>query len=164
MKHFVLWKRTPILAMLALALATGLLAGCTGKEGGSGNLSAFEVGKRIELSADLGNMKQGDAERLNKLYHLSSGDVADFVLYTASSNVKADELLIIQLKEGSEKEPVLAKIEERIAAQTVKFKDYRPEEYHLIEKCVLKTHGLFILFAVSPEAGAMERIFDETFS
>ncbi|MDU2241943.1 MAG: DUF4358 domain-containing protein, partial [Paenibacillus sp.] len=97
------------------------------------------------------------------LYHLSSGDVASFVLYTASSNVKADELLVIQLKEESEKDRIMAKIEGRIAAQTAKFKNYRPEEYDLIEKRVLKTHGLFILFAVSAEADSMERVFDETF-
>lgn len=148
--------------MLALSLMIGLLAGCTGREGGSGNLSAVEVGKRIEKSANLGNMEQGDEERLKKLYHLSSGDVASFVFYTASSNVKADELLVIQLKEESEKDRIMAKIEGRIAAQTAKFKNYRPEEYDLIEKRVLKTHGLFILFAVSAEADSMERVFDET--
>lgn len=149
--------------MLALSLMIGLLAGCTGREGGSGNLSAVEVAKRIEKSANLGHMEQGDEERLKKLYHLSSGDVASFVLYTASSNVKADELLVIQLKEESEKDRKMAKIEGRIAAQTAKFKNYRPEEYDLIEKRVLKTHGLFILFAVSAEADSMERVFDETF-
>lgn len=164
MKRLVIWKRKPILAMLVLAFAVGLLAGCTGKEGGSGNLSAVEVGERIEKSANMGNMKQGDEERLKKLYHLSNGDVASFVLYTATSNVKADELLVIQLKEESEKDRVLAKIEGRIAAQTAKFKDYRPEEYDLIEKRVLKTHGLFVLFAVSADADNMERIFDEAFS
>lgn len=164
MKRLVLWKRKPILAMLALSLMIGLLAGCTGREGESSNLSAVEVGERIEKSANLGNMKQGDEERLKKLYHLSSDDVASFVLYTASSNVKAEELLVIQLKEESEKNRVMAKIEERIAAQTAKFKDYRPEEYDLVENRVLKTHGLYILFAVSAEADSIERGFDEIFS
>ncbi|MUG86173.1 DUF4358 domain-containing protein [Paenibacillus timonensis] len=158
------WRGKRILAILTLVFAIGFLTGCTGKEGGNGNFSAVEVGERIQKSADLGNMKQGDAKRFKKLYHLSSEDVSSFVLYTASSNVKADELLVIRLKDESEKDHIMEKIEERIAAQTAKFMDYRPAEYDLVKKHVLKTQGLYILFAVSAEADVIERIFNDTFS
>jgi hypothetical protein len=47
------------------------------------------------------------------------------------------------------------------SSQTVKFKDYRPEEYYLIEKHVLKSNGLFVFFAVLKDADRMERAFDE---
>ncbi|MGZ7441595.1 DUF4358 domain-containing protein [Paenibacillus sp. TH7-28] len=147
-------------ALLALIVMTGILAGCAEREKGTGNLTAADVGERIRQSANLENMKQGDAEKLQKLYHISSEDIADFVLYTASSNVRADELLVIRLKDEAQADRVMAKIAERIAAQSAKFKDYRPDQYYLLEKHVLKTKGLFILFAVSAEADQMERVFD----
>ncbi|WP_337484140.1 DUF4358 domain-containing protein [Paenibacillus sp. OSY-SE] len=51
------------------------------------------------------------------------------MLYTANSNVKAS-------------------ITKRIDAQTVKFKDYRPNEYALLKKHVLKVQVPYILFTV----------------
>lgn len=85
----------------------------------------------------------------------------DFILFTASSNVKADELAVIKVKDASDTENVTEKIQQRIEAQTIKLKDYRPEEYFLIKKHVLKTKGPFVLFAVSKEVDQIESVFDE---
>lgn len=159
------YNRKLVAALVAVALAIGLLAGCSGKgDGDEDKLSAADVGERIRQAVSLDDMKQGDEKKLQKLYHIDAGDVEDFVLYTATSNVKADELAVIKVKDEHQVESVKAKILQRIDAQTVKFKDYRPEEYFLIEKHVLKTKGPFILFAVSQEADRMERAFDEAFS
>ncbi|GIP32142.1 DUF4358 domain-containing protein [Paenibacillus sp. J2TS4] len=153
-----------IAAILAFAVAVGVMAGCSGKENGAADaLSAAEVGERIRQAVNLDDMKQGDSSKLSKLYHIDAGEVEDFILYTASSNVKADELAVIKVKDVNQVESVKEKIRQRIEAQTVKFKDYRPDEYFLIEKHVLKTKGPFILLAVSHEADLMERAFDGTF-
>ncbi|CAH0122714.1 hypothetical protein PAE9249_05303 [Paenibacillus sp. CECT 9249] len=159
------YNRKLAAALVAFALAIGLLTGCSGKgDGDADKLSAAVVGERIGQAVSLNDMKQGDAKKLQKLYHIDAEDVEDFVLYTATSNVKADELAVIKVKDKNQVESVKAKLLQRIDAQTVKFKDYRPEEYFLIEKHVLKTKGPFILFAVSQEADRMERAFDEAFS
>lgn len=157
-------KRPFVAVLLALIVLMSIVAGCAGREGAAGNLAAADVGERIRQSANLEGMEQRDMNKLQKLYHISSEEIADFVFYTASSNVKADELLVVRLKDEAQADRVTAKIEERIAAQSAKFKDYRPEQYYLLEKRVLKTKGSFILFAVSAEADQMERAFDETLS
>jgi hypothetical protein len=146
---------------LALAVAIVILTGCSGRGGAPEALTAAEAGERIQQAANLSEMKRGHAEKLHELYHIEATDVADFVLYTALSNVKADELAVIKVKDASETERVMDQIRQRIKEQTVKFKDYRPEEYYLIEKHVLKSRGPFVLFAVSSDADRMERAFDE---
>ncbi len=151
-------------AVLAFAVAVVVLAGCSGRKDGLGEgLSAGEVGERIQRAVNLEELKQGDMHKLQKLYHIDAGEIEDFVLYTASSNVKADELAVIKTKDANQAESVKENILQRIDALTAKFKDYRPEEYALIEKHVLKTKGPFVLFAVSKEADRMERAFDEAF-
>lgn len=151
-------------AILAFAVAVGVMAGCSGKEDVAAEaLSAAEVGERIRQAVNFDDMKQGDSSKLQKLYHIDAAEVEDFILYTASSNVKADELAVIKVKDENQVESIKEKIRQRIEAQTVKFKDYRPDEYYLIEKHVLKTRGPFILFAVSREADLMERAFDGAF-
>lgn len=151
-------------AILAFAVVVSVMVGCSGKEDGTAEaLSADEVGERIQQAVNLDGMKQGDGNKLQKLYAIDAGEVEDFILYTASSNVKADELSIIKVKDMNQVESIKEKIRQRIEAQTVKFRDYRPDEYFLIEKHVLKTKGPFVLFAVSKEADLMERAFDDAF-
>lgn len=108
-------------------------------------------------------MKKGDLNKLQKLYKIDAVNVDDFILYTSTSNVKADELAVIKLKDESQAESVKENIEQRIEAQKMKFKDYRPDEYFLVENHVLKTKGPFVFFAVSKEADSMERAFDGVF-
>ena len=156
-------KRLVILPiMLAVSVGIGILAGCTAGNGeATEELTAVEVGEYIGQAVSLDDMKQGDLERLQRLYHIEEGIVEDFVLFTAASNVQADELTIIKFKDRNDADSVLASIERRIEAQSAKFQDYRPEEYYLIEKHVLKTKGRLILFAVSEEADRMAEAFDE---
>ncbi|WP_429841603.1 DUF4358 domain-containing protein [Brevibacillus sp. FIR094] len=147
--------------LLMLAIGMSILAGCSSGDETSGDLSAVEVGEKIQQTVSFQNMKQGDLEKLQKLYQIEAGKVEDFILYTASSNVKADELAVIKVKDASDTENIKEKFQQRIEAQTIKLKDYRPEEYFLIEKHVLKTKGQFVLFAVSKEVDQIETVFDE---
>lgn len=147
--------------LLMFAIGMGMLAGCSGEGGTSEELSAEKVGERIQQAVSFQDMKQRDLEKLQKLYQIEAEKVENFILYTASSNVKADELAVIKVKVASDTENVKEKIQQRIEAQTIKFKDYRPEEYFLIEKHVLKTKGQFVLFAVSKEVDQIESVFDE---
>ncbi|MDG0874782.1 DUF4358 domain-containing protein [Paenibacillus thiaminolyticus] len=151
------WKSLALVMMLAVVI--GALAGCSGKQNGE-ELSAAAVAERIQRAVNLDEMKQGDRKKLHKLYHIEADEVEDFMLYTAASNVKADELAIIKVKDADQAERVKQNILQRIDAQTVKFKDYRPDEYFLIEKHVLKTKNRFVFFAVSKEAAQMEAAFD----
>ncbi|MFB7817672.1 DUF4358 domain-containing protein [Paenibacillus chitinolyticus] len=148
-------------ALLILLLAClCIAAGCSGK-GKSEVIPVDEIGKHIEQSVSLDNLKKGDLEKVQKLYGLEAEVVEDVILYTATSNVKADEIAVIRLKEEGKSDYVKQRLMKRIDEQTVKFKDYRPDEYALINKHVLKVKGSYVLFAVSKDARLIERAFDE---
>lgn len=149
------------IAVLALTFAILIFAGCASQNGPDKSLTAKEVAEHIQEAADLSEMKQRDAEQLRKLYRIEESEIADFVLYTASSNVKANELAIIKVKDSRDTEKVMEQISRRIEAQTSKFKDYLPEEYYLIEKHVLKSAGPFVFFIVSSDADLIELALDE---
>ncbi|KHF32874.1 DUF4358 domain-containing protein [Paenibacillus sp. FSL M7-1455] len=151
-------------AILAIAVVIGLLSGCEGGRGqGTAATSLDEIGEKVGQSADLKEMKKGDLKKLQKLYNIDPDAVDGFILYTSNSNVRADEWAVIQLKDPQQAENVKAGIGQRIAAQKIKFKDYRPNEFFLVENHVLKTKGSFVFFAVSQEAEQMEKAFDDAF-
>ncbi|BFH15300.1 hypothetical protein J6TS7_46020 [Paenibacillus dendritiformis] len=109
------WK--PFVLMMLAAVVIGALAGCSGKAGEEP--SAAAVGERIQRAVNLDEMKQGDIKKLAKLYHIEADEVEDFILYTAASNVKADELAIIKVRDADQVERVRQNILQRIDAQTV---------------------------------------------
>ncbi|WP_339324621.1 DUF4358 domain-containing protein [Paenibacillus sp. FSL W8-0194] len=151
-------------AILAIAVVIGLLSGCAwGRGEGTAATSLDEIGEKVGQAADLKEMKKGDMKKLQKLYNIDPDAVEGFILYTSNSNVRADEWAVIQLKDPQQAENVKASIGQRIAAQKNKFKDYRPNEFFLVENHVLKTKGSFVFFAVSQEAEQMEKAFDDAF-
>ncbi|KPD05545.1 hypothetical protein AM501_25675 [Aneurinibacillus migulanus] len=157
-------NRKFLAAILVIIVIIGVLAGCSGKgDRAAEELSAIEVWERVQQAMNPDDLKQGDMNKLQKLYHINAAEIEDFILYTASSNVKADELSIIKVKDVNQVENVKGKILQRIKAQMVKFKDYRPDEYFLIQKHVLKTKGPFIIFAVSKEVEKIELAFADAF-
>ncbi|GAA0389898.1 hypothetical protein GCM10008933_20970 [Paenibacillus motobuensis] len=157
-------RRRLLPIVMSFIFTLSVLTGCSGKDDMATNkLSAAQIRERIEQAVSLKDMKEGDQNKLQKLYKIDAESVEDFILYTSTSNVRADELVIIKLKDPSQAENVKEKITQRIDAQKIKFKDYRPDEYFLVEHHVLKTKGAFVFFAVSKEADQMERAFDDAF-
>lgn len=144
--------------MLVCMITAGALIGCSSK---TKNISAKEVGESIEHAVKIDALKKGDQKKLQKLYDISAEDVEDFVLYTAPTNIKADEVVVLKVKDSKNIESIKKKILERIDSQSKKFKDYLPNENFLIENHILKIKGNYVLLAVSAQADKIEKAFNE---
>lgn len=150
-----------LVVLAAVMSLCGILIGCSSKKEGAKDVPVHTIEERIQQAASMEAMDKGDMNRLKKLYHLDAEVVQDFVLYTAESNVEANELAVIRVKQEDQAESVKENIMERIEAQKVKLKDYRPEQFYLVEKHILKVKGRYILFTVSKEAEQIESAFSE---
>ncbi|MFC6649162.1 DUF4358 domain-containing protein [Paenibacillus rhizoplanae] len=153
-------KMKYLVVLSAVMILCGILIGCSSKKEGAKDVPVHTIEEHIKQAASMENM-EWDMNRLKKLYHLDADEVQDFVLYTAESNVEAEELAVIQVKQEHQAESVKEKIMKRIGAQEVKLKDYRPEQFYLVEKHVLKVKGRYILFTVSKDAEQIESAFSE---
>jgi len=156
-------KMKSLFVLSAVMILFGISIGCSGKKEDAKDVPVHTIEERIKQVASMENMEKGDMNRLKKLYHLDADEVQDFVLYTAESNAEANELAVIKVKQEKQAESVKEKITKRIEAQEVKLKDYRPEQYYLVEKHVLMVKGRYILFAVSKDAEKIESAFDKAF-
>ncbi|WP_416198208.1 MAG: DUF4358 domain-containing protein [Sporanaerobacter sp.] len=140
-----------------------LLTGCSSDNKAEKEPSIDEIEKNISEAVDLSNMKKVDGDKLEKLYDIHSDELEGFLLYTADTNIKADEMLILKVSDEKDISDIQDKISNRIEEQSNSFKDYLPDEYYLIEKHVLKSNGQYILFVISEDAEKIESIFDESF-
>lgn len=150
-----------VITIIVCTITFGALSGCFGKKENVNNLSATEIGEKIKQVANLEEMKEGDSKKLQKLYNINTDEVESFVLYTAPTNIKADEIAVIKVKDMKNVENIKEKISSRFEKKSKSFKDYLPDEYFLIEKHVLKTKDNYILLAISKDADKVEKTFDK---
>ncbi|MED3481568.1 DUF4358 domain-containing protein [Bacillus toyonensis] len=150
-----------VITIIVCTITLGALSGCFGKKENVNNLSATEIGAKIKQVANLEEMKKGDSKKLQKLYNINTDEIESFVLYTAPTNIKADEIATIKVKDMKNVKNIKEKILSRIEKKSKSFKDYLPDEYFLIEKHVLKTKDNYILLAISKDADKIEKTFDK---
>lgn len=161
--YFKKTTKPALLCMLLILFTVGTLFGCSSKKSAAKTPSVKEISGKIEQAIDMSNMKTGDSSKLQKLYKIDSKDLEEFAIYAPTSNIKADELAILKVKDANKLNEIKEKISKRVENQGTSFKDYLPNEYALIEKHVLKVNGNYILLAISKDSEKIEKIFDESF-
>lgn len=125
---------------LVIALSSTLLSSCSSSKEGGKQPSIQNIVEEINNKVDISTMKEGDNDKLQKLYDIDDDKLEDFVLYTAPTNIEADEILILKVKDEKDLNNIKDKISKRVEEQSDSFKDYLPDEYYLIEKHILKGH------------------------
>lgn len=152
-----------VITIITCTITLSALTGCFGKQPTVSSLSPAEIGEKIKQTTNIKEMKDGDSKKLQKLYNISTDEVESFVLYTAPTNIKADEITVIKVKDTKNIDSMKEKISNRVEKKSNGFKDYLPNEFFLIEKHVLKTKGNYILLSISKDSDKIEKIFDESF-
>jgi len=161
-KPRTLWKTVLIIAMLSTMII--LLSGCTASgKTPSKNPPVKEIWADINQSVSMPQMSELDGKKFQRLYGIDPDDVAEFSVFVSASNIKADEVAIIKVKDQKDVEDIINKINERINKQETSFKDYLPDEYYIIKNHVLKSQGDYLLLSISKDADKIEEIFDSFF-
>lgn len=112
-----------------------------------------------EISTE--GMEESTNRKLKKLYGLNAADYEGTALYAPVSNMDAEELLIVKLKDSAQAETVQAAIEKRLQKQKNSFEGYGIEQFALLENSVLDVRGNYILYAVHEDADRIKQIFRE---
>lgn len=122
--------------------------------------ASFEsVRDAVVASADLSPMAEADNQMLGRLYGLSAGDYEGMTLYAPTTNMGAEELLVIKLKDRSQQEAVKAAIEARIQTQMDSFEGYGISQYEMLQNAVIEVQGNFVLLVVAADPAPVRKAF-----
>jgi hypothetical protein len=112
------------LFMLSAILLVAL-SGCSSKDN-IPNPSVSEIGEKIAETVDLSDMKELDDNKLQKLYGINPDKIDEYWGLIPASNINAQEILVIKVKDPADIKQVEEKISERVNEQRESFKDYLP--------------------------------------
>ena len=153
MKDWIL--RIAKLLLLVLLAAGGLLV----VKGTARQVDFGKLQADVEKAMDLSDMKQGDARMLRRFYDLNAGELAHWVLYTASDNMAVEELLLVECTSPEQAEQVLEAARNRRETQVKNFEGYGPEQVQLLNGCVIRRDGSYVLFAVSDRVSDIKKAY-----
>ena len=153
MKDWIL--RIAKLLLLVLLAAGGLLV----VKGPARQVDFGKLQADVEKAMDLSDMKQGDARMLRRFYDLNAGELAHWVLYTASDNMAVEELLLVECTSPEQAEQVLEAARNRKETQVKNFEGYGPEQVQLLNGCVIRRDGSYVLFAVSDRVSDIKKAY-----
>lgn len=125
----------------------------------SSNASLESVSQEVLGAADQEGMQESNNRMFQKFYGLDAQDYEGVTLYSPVSNMDAQELLIVKLKDSSQAEAVTEAINSRLETQMNSFEGYGIEQYAMLEDHILDVQGNFILYVVNPNAQAANDAF-----
>lgn len=117
------------------------------------------VSQAVCDAADLTPMAQGDSQMLMRLYGLSAGDYEDMTLYCPTTNMGAEELLVLRLKDPSQGDAVQSALEHRVETQKHSFEGYGVDQFAMLEQAVITVQGNYVLFVVARDPDPVRRAF-----
>lgn len=118
-----------------------------------------DVQEAVISATDLTPMAVGDNQTFKRLYGLSASDYENVLLYYPTTNMGAEELLLIQLKDLSQQQAVKDAIESRLDTQKKSFDGYGVDQYAMLEKAVVEVQGNYILLVVANDPAPVRKAF-----
>jgi len=98
----------------------------------------------------MSNMAQAENQMIKRLYGLDPTAFEACSLYYPTTNMGAEEILIVKLADMSQQETVRAAAKKRLATQKTTFEGYGVEQFDLLTNhSILEVRGNYILFVVS---------------
>lgn len=107
------------------------------------------VTEAVVETLDMTNMVKAENQMVKRLYGLNPADYPACTLYYPTTNMGAEELLVIQLHSSNQVEAVEAAIEARLQTQKNTFEGYGVEQFDLLSNhSVIEIQGNYVLFVV----------------
>ncbi len=153
----------PILLKLARWLVVLLAVGFLWLKFASDPVSEqpFEAVKQAVTSGmNLSAMQEGDNQLVRRFYGLDPTQFEGCALYYPLTNMEAEELFLVKLKDPAQADGVRAAVEKRLESQKAVFDGYGVEQYNMLcNFSRIEVRGNYVLFVVGAQADTAVNVF-----
>ena len=122
--------------------------------------AARDVADAVIETIDMENMLEAANQLIKRFYGLDPSAFESCILYYPTTNMMAEEVLIVKLKDMRQQEQVRAAIEKRIETQKNTFEGYGVEQFEMLtNNAVVEVRGNFILLVVNSNSAEAQKAF-----
>lgn len=124
------------------------------------NAEFADVSAAVLPEVDTANMQEAESQMVKRLYGLDPVQFEGCILYYPLTNMDAEELLLIKLKDVSQQEAIRSAVEARLQTQKNTFDGYGVDQMDLLTNyCVVDVRENYALFVVSKTSEAAQSAF-----
>ena len=116
-------------------------------------------GRAVQSAAELTEVQEGDNQMVKRLYGLDPAEYDGVLLYYPTTNMGAQELLLVKLKDVSQQEAVAAAVENRVTTQKNSFEGYGVEQFDMLERSITEVRGNYVLLIVAKDPDPVRAAF-----
>ena len=126
-------------------------------------VSFEEMQSAVAGAADLNTMQEADNQMIKRLYGLDPSDFDGICLYYPLTNMGAEELFLVKLRDISQQAAVQDAIDGRLSTQKKSFEGYGIEQSAMLNRSVSEVRGNFAVFISADDPSPMKSAFDKTY-
>ncbi len=120
-----------------------------------------DIAQPVCAAAELGVMEVRTVSEAAGVFDFSP-DIADGTVYYASENVMdVSELLIVKLCDKADAPALEAAIRKRVEDQKALYKNYAPQQYSLLQNCIIEVSGNTVFYCTAENAPAFYDAFKQ---
>ena len=147
--------------LLIVVLAVFLISGRLSSRISSTDFASMS--KAVSEAVDLTPMQLADNQMLKRLYGLDGSLFDGVMLYYPTTNMGAEELLLVKMKDASQADEVRAAMEGRLATQKKSFDGYGAAQTAMLEKSIIDVRGNYALFISAEDPARVRQAFDRSY-
>ncbi|MEG1773858.1 MAG: DUF4358 domain-containing protein [Oscillospiraceae bacterium] len=154
-------KKRGLAVILAVSLTLLAASGCSSKETKTLDLTAFgaKVLETVRYDDELVKMSE---KVIPDYYNLSFDGLKESVIYASGTMATANELAVFCVADEKAMEAAKQAVAARIKDQTANYQNYNPAELSRIEKALIVSEGHYLLFSISNDNDAIQKLFEES--
>ena len=114
-------------------------------------------------AADMSTMQEADNQMIKRLYSLDPSEFDGICLYYPLTNMGAEELFLVKLKDVSQQAAVKDAIESRLSTQKKSFEGYGIEQSAMLNRSVSEVRGNYAVFISAADTSPIKSAFDKTY-
>ncbi len=115
------------------------------------------VMESVEEGKVLGDMIKMSPTDIKKDYGFNINDYGEAFYYGYESIMDCDKVLIIRLNDESTGESIISMIDKKNDELKKLFQSYAPDQYTMLNNCILSQKGSYIIYIVSDKAEKIEK-------
>lgn len=152
-------KKSILVFLVSLLLGGCIFAGC----GAGGNKEQATVDKTLEEiytqmidNVEMPVMVRMDEEYITNYFGIDLTVFDEYVFAAAEDALLAENIILVKVKEGQSKEPVVEILKKIIKQKKAELESYLPEQFKIVEKSSVVTKDNYVILIISSKKSELE--------
>lgn len=125
--------------------------------------SFSKMEQSVLQGTDLSGMQKGDSQMVRRLYGLDPSRFEGVLLYYPKTNMDAEEIFLLKMKDTSDQDRVRAAIQARLSVQKKSFEGYGASQTAMLENSRMEIHGNYALFVSAKDPDSILEKFRKAY-